>query len=390
MLNPYLEKRLFTLPVQPILVEVDVSRISEVLNQVMGLNLQLAGINALFGFVALAPVSPETIKKVNNLPGVRMVHVNQVKTIIQLPTPAGAEEWWPTSESRKVLEAESAFKQGITGEGVKLGLADTGIDATHPQLMGQEWYTAISWPAREVLDENGHGSHTGSTAAGKLYTSPMGIAVEGVSHSPLISVKCLGRGIGTGFTSEILNAIAICYDKGAQVISMSLGSEDGEPQGGPENDPEWRIIRALTNRGLIFVIAAGNSGPAENTIGNPGSCPEAITVAAVDKAGKVASFSSRGGDRFPLKPDVAAPGVNIYSGTSRGSAIDIQEAQAGPGYAAISGTSMATPHVAGLVALLKHKFPGMTAASFMNTMRARGHAHNYETGHGIPRWSYFA
>lgn len=390
MLNPFLQKTLFSLPVRPILVEVDLEQIGAVMGSIVGLRLKITGAISTFGLVAVAPVSPEMITFINNLPGVKMVHANQVRTILQLPTVPG-KEWWPTSESRQMLEAEEAFKQGITGEAVKVGVADTGIDPTHPQLQGQEWYSTISWPFREVLDENGHGTHVASTIAGKLYYSPMQVAVEGVSHSPLVSVKCLGRGVGTGFTSEILEAIAVCYDKSAQVISMSLGSEDGEPQGGAEADPEWRIIRALTARGLIFVIAAGNSGPQEDTIGNPGSCPEAITVAAVDRNGEVASFSSRGGTTFPLKPDVAAPGVNIYSGTSRGSLID-QEGftkGTGPGYSAISGTSMATPHVSGLVALLKHRFPDMTAARFRETMAHRGHAHDYQTGYGIPKWSYF-
>jgi len=109
----------------------------------------------------------------------------------------------------------------------------------------------------------------------------------------------------------------------------------------------------------------------------------------VDRTGKLASFSSRGGEKFPLKPDVAAPGVNIYSGTARGSVIDVQELRAGVGFAAISGTSMATPHVAGFVALLKQKFPQITTAQIKQTMAQRGHAKDFETGWGIPHWSYF-
>lgn len=203
----------------------------------------------------------------------------------------------------------------------------------------------------------------------------------------MVSVKCLGRGIGTGFTSEIINAMTTCYDKGAQVISMSLGSS--VCQGGCEVCPECRMVKHLTDRGVIFVIAAGNSGPDANTIGCPGCSPSAITVAAVDKDGIVAKFSSRGGSQFPTKPNVAAPGVNIYSGTARMSSIDIQEADAGFGFAAISGTSMATPHVAGLLALLKNKYPTMTADRFKEVMAAKGHGHNAETGFGIPKWSYF-
>jgi len=385
VLNPYLEKRLFSAPVQPILVEFDPSQFAAVMGQITGLNLRLVSKLPSLGFAALAPVSPRIIKQVNSLPGVRMVHANQVKTIFQMPIEE--PEWVPTSESRKMLGAEDAFKEGFNGEAIKVGVTDTGVDATHPQLQGTEFYSAIMWPAREILDENGHGSHCASTVGGKLYHTPLGVTVEGVSHAPMVCVKCLGRGIGTGFTSEIIEAMEVCYNKGAQIISMSLGS--AECQGGCEICPECRMVASLTAKGVIMVIAAGNSGPEENTIGCPGCSPDALTVAAVDRNGELASFSSRGGDKFPLKPDVAAPGVNIYSGTARGSIIDIQALQAGAGFAAISGTSMATPHVAGFVSLLKQKNPGITTAHIKQTMAQRGHAKDFKTGWGIPHWSYF-
>lgn len=391
MLNSYLEKNLYALSVQPIVVELDTSKLSAFFSKVAGLNLTITGNIPTFGFAAIAPVSPSVIKKINGLPGVKTIHANRTNRAIQLPAvpavPAIGADWWPTSESRNVLEAELAIKEGFTGEMVKLGVADTGIDALHPQLMGSEWYSTISWPAREILDENGHGSHCASTASGKLYFSPLGVSVEGVSKGPVISCKCLGRGVGTGFDSEIINAMATCYNYGAQVISMSLGSD--APQGSVDEDPICKMVKTLTERGVIMVIAAGNAGPDADTIGSPGCSPYAITVAAIDKDGSVAPFSSRGGTRWPDKPDVAAPGVNIYSGTARGSIIDLQESDAGPGFAAISGTSMATPHVAGLVRLLKSKYPGMTADQFKNVMAGKGQAKNTQRGWGVPTWSMF-
>lgn len=384
MLNPFLEKTLYSSPVQPVLVEFSPSELGSLMSSLLGLSLKITESIPNFGFLALAPLNPKLIKKVNDLPGVTMVHANLKKTIFQFP---GSEDWYPTSESRLMLGAEDAFKAGFTGESVKVGVTDTGIDVMHPQLVGSSWYSAISWPFREVLDENGHGSHCSSTVAGKLWYSPMNVVCEGVSKGPVISVKCLGRGIGTGFTSEIINAIATCYDKGAQVISMSLGSS--ECQGGCEVCPECRMIKHLTDRGVIFCIAAGNSGPDPNTIGCPGCSPAAITVAAVDKNKNVADFSSRGGSEFPTKPNVAAPGVNIYSGTSRGSVIDNQEADAGFGAAAISGTSMATPHIAGFIRILKQKDPSMSAQKFKEVMAGRG-SFNNNIGYGIPHWSYFS
>jgi len=387
MLNPFLQKTLYKFSVQPVLVEINVNKLSETLGQITGLRLPLVDTIPNFGFAAMAPITPESIKIINNLPGVIMIHANQTKRAFQQTTTS--DQWWPTTESRKVLESEQAFQQGYTGEAIKVGVTDTGVDVSHPQLMGTEFYSTISWPFREIVDENGHGSHVASTIGGKLYNSNVGIQVEGISRARLVCVKCLGRGIGTGFTSEIINAISTCYNKGAQVISMSLGSDDGEPQGGPENDPEWRIIKSLTNRGIIFVIAAGNSGPDADTIGNPGSCPDAITVAAVDKNLQPAAFSSRGGKKYPTKPDVAAPGVLIYSGTSQVSPMATEQPNAGYGYVAISGTSMATPHISGFIALLKSKYPGMTAQQFKDIMQVKGKKFDNVTGWGIPRWSYF-
>ena len=143
----------------------------------------------------------------------------------------------------------------------------------------------------------------------------------------------------------------------------------------------------LTQRGAIFCIAAGNSGHQPNTIACPGCVTEAITVAAVGRDGKVASFSSRGGFRFSGKPDVAAPGVNIYSGTGRASQVDLGDPGANSGYAAISGTSMATPHITGLVALLRQRNPALTAEDFKTVVRRR--EFNPDTGRGVPNWSMF-
>lgn len=385
MLNSYLAKTLYAHPVQPILLEINLSKFSETLGQITGLKLPLLDPNTTFGFAALAPVTPEIILWVNSLPGVIMVHANLQARALQIPT--NAQDWWPTAQSRKMLEAEQAFKEGFTGETVKVGVADSGVDAFHPQLQGTEFYSTISWPAREIVDENGHGSHVCSTIAGKPYSSYVDIQVEGVSRARLISCKCLGRGIGTGFNSEIANAMALLYEHGCQVISMSLGSDS--PQGSIEEDPLCRMVSNLTAKGVIIVIAAGNSGPEENTINSPGCSPDALTVAAIDKSGKPASFSSRGGNKFPYKPEVAAPGVLIYSGTSQISPMAIEQPQAGYGYVAISGTSMATPHVAGLVALLKQKYPDLTTARIKAVMAAKGRKFDYALGWGVPRWSMF-
>ena len=251
--------------------------------------------------------------------------------------------------------------------------------------------STVNFPVREPgIDAgpqaSGHGSHVASTAGDTQQLTPVDIFVEGVSRAPMFSVQALGRVVGTGLTSEIVNAMSLAWERGARVFNLSLGAQ--ECQGTCENCPECRIINTLTQRGGMFFIAAGNSGPDPNTIACPGCVPAAITVAAIDRQGDVARFSSRGGNRFPGKPDVAAPGVNIYSGTGRGSQVDLGDPGASIGFAAISGTSMATPHAAGLGALLRQRFPGLTTEQFKNTMRGTG-AFNPDIGFGVPPWALF-
>lgn len=111
-------------------------------------------------------------------------------------------------------------------------------------------------------------------------------------------------------------------------------------------------------------------------------------LADVDRNGRLACFSGRGGSRFHNEPVVAAAGVHIFSGTGRASQVDIGDPQARVGYAAISGTSMATPRIAGLLSLLKHRDPAMTEAQFKENIRFRG-PFDTATGWGVPRWSWF-
>ena len=392
MLNPYLQQTLYSQPVQPVMIEIDPLKFNDTLSQIMGLfaprNLFMAKPPSLlsipfFSFAGLTQVTPETIKAINNLPGVRAVHADIINNILQQS--GDSTTWWPTSQSRLMMGADVANQQGYTGESVTVGITDTGVDALHPQLRGTEFYTTMI--DKEVIDEVGHGSHVASTIGGRTLESIGGLPVQGVSQARMICVKCMGRGVGTGFNSEIANAMALCAQKGCKVISMSLGSDS--PQGGVANDPLCRMVTALTQQGIVVVIAAGNSGPGPNTIDSPGCSPDALTVAAVNPNGSVASFSSRGGSTYPGKPDCAAPGVLIYSGTSQLSPMALEQPKAGYGYVAISGTSMATPHVAGLVALLKQRTPTLTTPEIKAILASKGGPWNPDTGFGVPNWNMF-
>ncbi|MER5683959.1 S8 family serine peptidase [Streptomyces sp. NPDC002205] len=245
------------------------------------------------------------------------------------------------------INAPQAWAEGYDGKGTKVAVLDTGIDPTHPDVKDRILESKSFVPGEEVLDKNGHGTHVASTIAGS------GAASDGVNKgvapgADLIIGKVLGNG-GSGEDSGIIAAMEWAKAEGADVVSMSLGSsipDDG-------NDPMSQAVDALSaDGGPLYVIAAGNAYGA-GTIGSPGSAEKALTVAAVDKQDGRADFSSMGPlvRSFGLKPDLSAPGVDINAAAS----------QAVPGisgmYQQMSGTSMATPHVAGAAAILKQRHP---------------------------------
>lgn len=184
---------------------------------------------------------------------------------------------------------------------------------------------------------------------------------------------------GSGQDSWIIDGMGWATANGAKVVSMSLG---GDPTDG--TDPLSQAVNDLTaSTGALFVIAAGNSGPAPGSLTAPGAATAALTVAATDKTDKLAGFSSRGPRQDgALKPDIAAPGVNITAaraaGTTIGPIVDEQ-------YTTISGTSMATPHVAGAAAILAQVHPDWTAdqlkPALMSTAKDDGFT-VYEQGAG--------
>ncbi|MGW1814835.1 S8 family serine peptidase [Streptomyces sp. NPDC002125] len=245
------------------------------------------------------------------------------------------------------VNAPQAWAEGFDGKGTTIAVLDTGIDADHPDVKDRITQSRSFVPGEEVDDKNGHGTHVASTIAGS------GAASEGTNKgvapgADLIVGKVLGDG-GSGADSGIIEAMEWAKAEGADVVSMSLGSsipDDG-------NDPMAQAVNALSaDGGPLFVIAAGNSYGA-GTIGSPGSAADALTIAAVDKQDGRADFSSMGPlvRSHGLKPDLSAPGVDINAAAS----------QSVPGiegmYQQMSGTSMATPHVAGAAAILKQRHP---------------------------------
>ena len=220
------------------------------------------------------------------------------------------------------IDAELVWPSGNNADPVRVAIVDTGISATHPDLAAniKGGYNAIN-TTKSWNDDNGHGSHVAGTVA--ALNNSIGVIGAGPAVD-LLAVKVLSRS-GSGFTSDVIEGIQWAMNNNAQVINLSLGSSSG-------SQAMHDAIIAAYNAGVVIVAAAGNSGAA---VGFPAAYPETIAVSATDSNNLLASFSSRGPEI-----DLAAPGVSILS------------TYKGTGYATLSGTSMAAPHVTGAVALV--------------------------------------
>lgn len=255
-------------------------------------------------------------------------------------------------KSTAQIGAPPAWAAGYDGKGVKVAVLDTGVDGTHPDLADRLAAEKNFSEAADTVDRVGHGTHVASTVAGSGAKSKG--AYKGVAPGArLISGKVLDDN-GFGEESGVIAGAQWAVAQGAKVVNLSLGSSDS-----PGNGPLEQAVDDLSaSSGALFVIAAGNDGPHPGTVGSPGSAAAALTVGAVDRDDITAEFSSRGPTADgALKPDITAPGVDIVAAkAAQGS----EGAPAADGYVSLSGTSMATPHVAGAAAILAQRHPGWT------------------------------
>ncbi|MEV0425790.1 S8 family serine peptidase [Micromonospora sp. NPDC050495] len=255
------------------------------------------------------------------------------------------------AESTAQINAPTAWAAGFDGTGTTVAVLDSGYDATHPDLAGQVVDAKnFTTDAGGAVDQHGHGTHVASTVAGTGAAS--GGAEKGVAPgAKLLIGKVLDRA-GNGQESWIIAGMQWAVDKGADVVNMSLGGSVGTDC----TDPIGVAAQRLTAQAdTLFVLAAGNSGPGARTLGSPACADAALTVAAVDAAGATAPFSSRGPvtGSHRVKPEIAAPGVAVRAARNGGGTSDP--------YVAMSGTSMAAPHVAGVAALVTQRHPAMSA-----------------------------
>ncbi|MFF5218340.1 S8 family serine peptidase [Micromonospora sp. NPDC000442] len=298
---------------------------------------------------------------------------------------AGIASIWLDGRVRPTLEhsvpqigAPAAWAAGRDGSGVTVAVLDTGVDATHPDLVGRIAEARDFSGSGSARDGHGHGTHVAATVAGSGAAS--GGLRKGVAPGARLLVGKVLSDSGAGFESDIIAAMEWAAHAGARVVNMSLG-------GGPTDgtDPMSQALNDLTAQtGALFVVAAGNSG-APRTVGSPGAATSALTVGAVDRDDNLAAFSSRGprlGDNG-LKPEITAPGVGIVAARSTGTSMGTPVGEA---YTTASGTSMATPHVAGAAAILAQEHPDWTAGklkdALVSTTKANPQLTVFEQGGG--------
>src|SRR5256712_3722811 len=253
------------------------------------------------------------------------------------------------NEGVPALHVPAVWEAGVEGEGIRVGIVDTGADR-HPDF-DDRIVAYRDFTDRGPQDEVGHGTHVAGivAGAGKMFR---GVAPK----ASLVIAKALSIGVGTEDT--VLAALSWVSRQRVDILNLSLGGP-GDP-----HDPLSREVDALFAEGILVCAAAGNAGPAPGSIGSPGCAAGAITVGAIDKHGRLADYSSRGpvNGLRAHKPDVVAVGGGTtpsaschYGGgvaKARAVALDSARCTVAPRYVRMRGTSIATPHTAGVCALL--------------------------------------
>ncbi len=347
------------------------------------------------GFAVVVPESQ--VAKLARVPGVDRVWPNIRYHVLRGtggPEQIGADKLWGPSFD-------------TAGNGMKIGIIDDGLDASNPYFDPSGFQYPPGFPkgqaqaatakvivqrtfappssayryANTPFDPSAsfHATHVAGIAAGDHGTDAKGTAISGVApNAQLGNYKALtipSPDFGLdGNSAEIAAAIEAAVSDGMNVINLSLG----EPEIDPKRDLVVQAIDAAAAAGVVPVVAAGNdfNDFGYGSVSSPGSAPDAITVAAVDASAHIAGFSSAGPTPVSLamKPDVSAPGVSILSSlpASEGT------------FGLLSGTSMATPHVAGAAALLKERHPEWTVAQIKSALEQSGDPVRSASGAEVP------
>ncbi|GID27372.1 S8 family peptidase [Paractinoplanes brasiliensis] len=270
------------------------------------------------------------IKAGQSAKGAVGVEVDAVATASEVPS--GSDTYRSQQWDFSKISVANAWQKS-TGAGVTVAVLDTGVDGKHPDLAANmvAGYDAIANGNGGATDPNGHGTHVAGTIAA---VTGNGVGISAIApHSKIMPVRVLGAN-GSGYMSDAAEGIIWAADHGASVINMSLGSSS-------KVTAVTNAISYARSKGVVVVAAAGNDRANGSPTNYPAADAGVIGVAATDSADRVASYSNAGS-----YVDVAAPGSSIIS--TYPTALGTRT-----GYVSMSGTSMASPHVAGVAALLK-------------------------------------
>jgi subtilisin family serine protease len=258
-------------------------------------------------------------------------------------------------ESAPQVGAPAAWQAGLTGKGVTVAVLDTGIDASHPDFAGRIADDRDFTTDNDIDDKIGHGTHVASTIAGN------GAKYRGVAPDASLVIGKVCHAGGCAESAILAGMQWAAREKKAQVVNLSLGGPDSEGA----DLLEATIDELTAETGTLFVVAAGNDGRPE-TVSSPSTADAALSVGAVSKQDEEAGYSSRGprvGDGA-IKPEIAAPGSQIVAALAKNSGLPPVDGS----YTGMSGTSMASPHVAGAAALLAQQRPDWRAAEIKSTL----------------------